>query len=357
MNLPETAVAYPRTAERLYSTLPSSQSTGGHHGPECWREFRPVRLVTMAMVVLGLVAVSLSAPNVAAASPGPRSGSAAIAWTACDPPGSGLECARVPVPLDWDKPNGKQIELAVIRHLASRPQERMGSMFVNPGGPGASGVGVVQGLSEMLDNWGGGRFDVVSWDPSGTNDGTPVNCFTSDTARDQFWKGTSIPITRAESKASTQTVDLARRRGEVNGDLLDHISTTTPRLPRSGRTARPRWGLTSNLRGPVLRDDDRPDLHQPVPEAHPGHGARRHRGPGRVHQERGGQGHQPVRLVRCGLRQVPGAVRNRRAGHCALAGHGETVAKRVARVFDTARTSSIPAPDAPTRPVPSTTPT
>ena len=40
-----------------------------------------------------------------------------------------MECARVSVPLDWDKPNGKQIELAVIRHLASRPAERIGSMF------------------------------------------------------------------------------------------------------------------------------------------------------------------------------------------------------------------------------------
>jgi hypothetical protein len=66
------------------------------------------------------------------------------------------------VPLDWDRPNGKKIELSVIRHLASRPAERIGSMFVNPGGPGASGVNFVQGLAEELDSWGAGRFDVVS---------------------------------------------------------------------------------------------------------------------------------------------------------------------------------------------------
>jgi hypothetical protein len=46
--------------------------------------------------------------------------------------------------LDWDRPNGKQIELAVIRHLTSRPQQRLGSMFVNPGGPGQSGVTLVR---------------------------------------------------------------------------------------------------------------------------------------------------------------------------------------------------------------------
>jgi len=59
----------------------------------------------------------------------------------------------VSVPLDWDKPNGKQIELAVIRHLASRPAERIGSMFVNPGGPGSSGVNIVEALVDDLDSW------------------------------------------------------------------------------------------------------------------------------------------------------------------------------------------------------------
>src|SRR5690242_10597182 len=105
----------------------------------------------LAVVALVVVAVSLSVPSSAAASPGPRVGSAVINWTTCDPPGSGMECARVAVPLDWDKPNGKKIELSVIRHLASRPAERMGSMFVNPGGPGASGVDLVQSLSDVLD--------------------------------------------------------------------------------------------------------------------------------------------------------------------------------------------------------------
>jgi len=117
------------------------------------REFRPVRLGTIAVVALAFVAVSLSAPSGAAASPAKGSASAAIAWTACDPPGDGLECARVSVPLDWDKPNGKQIELAVIRHLASRPAERIGSMFVNPGGPGSSGVNIVEALVDDLDSW------------------------------------------------------------------------------------------------------------------------------------------------------------------------------------------------------------
>ena len=64
-----------------------------------------------------------------------------------------MQCATVSVPFDWDHPEGKQIDLAVIRRLASRPKERIGSMFVNPGGPGSSGVNIVEALADDLDSW------------------------------------------------------------------------------------------------------------------------------------------------------------------------------------------------------------
>jgi pimeloyl-ACP methyl ester carboxylesterase len=303
-----------------------------------------VRLGTIVTVVLAFVAVSLSAPNSAAASPGPRGGSAAINWTACDPPGSGLECARVAVPLDWDKPHGKQIGLSVIRHLATRPAERIGSMFVNPGGPGASGVGIVRDLSDVLDRWGAGRFDVVSWDPRGTNDSTPANCFTSDAARDQFWAGASIPFTKAASKAyQRKTVDLARRCGQVSGDLLDHISTAdTARdldalrglvgddlLTYVGLSYGSMIGQTyinlfpTHIRAMVLDGIVDPVAYTKSAEA-------------RVTDQ--ASAFDAVFGTFLELCESAGA------GHCALAGHGETVAQRVARVFDTARRSSIPAP-------------
>ena len=60
------------------------------------------------------------------------------------------ECARIRVPLDWDRPNGRTISLAVIRHLASKPDERIGTLFINPGGPGSSGVGTGAGRSRRL---------------------------------------------------------------------------------------------------------------------------------------------------------------------------------------------------------------
>ena len=56
-------------------------------------------------------------------------------------------------------------------------------MFVNPGGPGDTGVGLVQGDPDGVDALGGGRFDVVSWDPRGTNASTRVRCFENSEAR------------------------------------------------------------------------------------------------------------------------------------------------------------------------------
>jgi pimeloyl-ACP methyl ester carboxylesterase len=137
-----------------------------------------------------------------------------------------LQCARIRVPLDWDRPRGRTISLAVIRHLASKPEQRIGTAFVNPGGPGDTGLGLLKGDPEGVDAIGGGRFDVVSWDPRGTNASTRVRCFRSPGSEERFWAGASIPLTRAASeRARRRRVALARRCGRLSGWLLPHIST------------------------------------------------------------------------------------------------------------------------------------
>ena len=191
-----------------------------------------VRKVLLAAAALaGVCLVALSAGDAGAAgapdrAPRANGVGAPIAWGECDPPGEDLQCARIRVPLDWDRPNGRTIRLALIRHLASRPEERIGTMFINPGGPGDTGVGLVSGDPDGLDAFGGGRFDVVSWDPRGTNASTRVRCFRSQRSESRFWAGASIPTTNAASERfSRKTADLARRCGEVSGWLLPHIST------------------------------------------------------------------------------------------------------------------------------------
>ena len=99
--------------------MPSKARIGGALP---WRTHRGLAVVLAALVVLAIVV-----PVGADAS---TRGLPSISWTACGPR---LECASVAVPLDWRHPGGPTITLAVVRHLASRPDRRIGSLFVNPG--------------------------------------------------------------------------------------------------------------------------------------------------------------------------------------------------------------------------------
>lgn len=184
---------------------------------------RPSRALTRgAIAALAILTVVTCAPGRAAAA----SVGDPIAWGACDSTSTGLQCARIQVPLDWDEPNGRTIELAVIRHLASKPEQRIGTLFINPGGPGDTGVGLVLGDPDGVDAIGGGRFDVVSWDPRGTHASTRVVCFRDQRDEARFWAGASIPLTHSASERQRRLVaDLTRRCGAISGWLLPHLST------------------------------------------------------------------------------------------------------------------------------------
>ena len=191
-----------------------------------------MRKVLLAAAALGgacLVALSAGDAGAAGApdrTPRANGVGAPIPWGECNPPGEDLQCARIRVPLDWDRPNGRTIALAVIRHLASKPEQRIGTLFINPGGPGDTGIGLVSGDPDGVDALGGGRFDVVSWDPRGTNASTRVRCFENRQSEARFWAGVSIPTTNAASmRYRRKSAALARRCGEVSGRLLPHIST------------------------------------------------------------------------------------------------------------------------------------
>jgi pimeloyl-ACP methyl ester carboxylesterase len=188
---------------------------------------RPL-LAAAALVAAGLVATSVEAAAAAGAESAGSAGAvgAPIDWAECNPPGEDLQCARIAVPLDWDDPDGRTISLALIRLFASKPDQRIGTLFINPGGPGDTGVGLLQGDPAGIDAIGGGHFDVVSWDPRGTNASTRVLCFDSQRDEARFWAGASIPTTRpASERFRKMAAELAERCGEVSGWLLPHIST------------------------------------------------------------------------------------------------------------------------------------
>src|SRR5690348_5570214 len=220
-------------------------------------------------------------------------------------------------------------------------------MFIDPGGPGASGVGIVRDGGPELSAWGRGRFNVVGWDPRGTNASDPVRCFTSKAAEDRFWRGAQIPVTAAASRAfARKAAALARRCGRVSGQLLDNISTedTARDLNRLRQLVGDRKltyvGLSyGSMIGQVYENMF----------------------PGRVRAMLLDSIVDPVKDTASAESRLASDVRSadgvffrqfvrqcQRAGRsrCALAGHSETVAQRVARLFGQARGAPIPAPHA-----------
>lgn len=99
---------------------------------------------------------------------------APVAWSACSP--AGYECGSVEVPLDYTKPGGRMIALAVKRRPATDTTTRIGSLFLNPGGPGSPGTQALETIVKDLDPSVGRRFDIVSWDPRGVGGSAPLTC-------------------------------------------------------------------------------------------------------------------------------------------------------------------------------------
>lgn len=86
----------------------------------------------------------------------------------------GLQCAYLEVPLDYADPNGRVIKIGLLRRPASDPASRIGSVMMNPGGPGASGMSIAAYLaSKIKDNEVGRRFDFVGFDQRGVGSSEP----------------------------------------------------------------------------------------------------------------------------------------------------------------------------------------
>ena len=153
---------------------------------------------------------------------------AGVEWASCAEAPPGYECARVSVPLDYDRPHAKRTELALARFPAQGPGERRGTVFVNPGGPGGSGVEMVLGgFGEFLGAALGGRFDVVGFDPRGVGSSDPIHCFDSENELGAFFAGVPVFPYRAQQRRpfferNTSLWPTCRSEREA---VLRHMST------------------------------------------------------------------------------------------------------------------------------------
>ncbi|CAA9298177.1 MAG: probable exported protease [uncultured Friedmanniella sp.] len=140
-----------------------------------------------------------------------------LAWKPC---GRQLQCASVLAPLDYDAPDGQALTLALSKRKATR-QPRLGTLFLNPGGPGGSGRGYV----DFFDVRGLEAYDVVGWDPRGVGSSTPVRCYGSGDLDRYFSVDVSPDDAAEEESLRAEVYAFGGACLEHSGPLLRHIST------------------------------------------------------------------------------------------------------------------------------------
>jgi pimeloyl-ACP methyl ester carboxylesterase len=148
-----------------------------------------------------------------------------IVWTACDgSTNTEVECGNIEVPFDYADPEQGSFVLYIKKHNAANPADRIGSMMVNPGGPGFGGSSLADDAEYYFSQDLIDRFDIIAWDPRGTGESTPaVNCV--DTF-DEYFGLDSPPETPEEKQALIDASQAFNDKcAENSGTILPFIST------------------------------------------------------------------------------------------------------------------------------------
>ncbi|MER5649936.1 alpha/beta hydrolase [Streptosporangium sp. NPDC002524] len=139
-------------------------------------------------------------------------------------PDPAQQCGKIKVPLDYAKPDGESIDIAVIRVKATDPAKRIGSLVFNFGGPGASGVDTMAQAAKAFSTLNG-RYDLVSFDPRGVGRSSGVQCGDSGVI-ERFTAMDTLPANeteRARSRETTKEFVTACQR--TSGRLLPYVGT------------------------------------------------------------------------------------------------------------------------------------
>ena len=141
---------------------------------------------------------------------------APLEWEEC----GGQECATLVVPMDHASPNGPTVEVALAR-IRAAVEPRIGMLVLNPGGPGGSGIEMLEWMGHWLaDPAFLGRFDLVGFDPRGVGRSTLVRCmddFDDEIAVLEPGDGLDVVMADAEERVA----DCLER----SGDLVHHVGT------------------------------------------------------------------------------------------------------------------------------------
>ncbi|MCV7354009.1 alpha/beta hydrolase [Mycolicibacterium fluoranthenivorans] len=190
------------------------------------------RGVVAAAMVLLLVAGCSNVVDGRAVISAPRPGSP-VQWSPCKAGSgearipSGADCGFLSVPVNYDKPDGEVAQLAMIRFKATG--EKVGTLFVNPGGPGESGVDAAVSMVGTLPDSVRQRFDLVGFDPRGVGSSKPALWCNSDEDNDRIRADPQVDYTPegvAHIEAETKAF-VARCQDKMGDEFLENIGTVS----------------------------------------------------------------------------------------------------------------------------------
>jgi pimeloyl-ACP methyl ester carboxylesterase len=146
-----------------------------------------------------------------------------LTWTSC---GGGFQCTSVQVPLDYAHPNAGTIAIAINRKPATDSANRIGSLLINPGGPGASGLQFVRDDVSALTALNQ-RFDLIGFDPRGVGQSAPVHCL--DATREAAYEALDPVLDDPQEKQAAIDADKEFAAGcqQLSGKLLPFMDTVS----------------------------------------------------------------------------------------------------------------------------------
>lgn len=145
-----------------------------------------------------------------------------ISWEEC---GASLECGYVDVPIDYTNIDSPTTSLYVVKHVALEPDSRIGSLLVNPGGPGFGGSYLAEAAENIYSPAILDSFDIIGWDPRGTGQSIPAIDCTDD--YDRFFAAGDITPDDPQERA--QIVELSEEFTQTcfdnNSEILPYVGT------------------------------------------------------------------------------------------------------------------------------------
>lgn len=143
-------------------------------------------------------------------------------WTDCQ---GGFQCATADVPLDYREPHGRTLTLAVVRKPAADPAKRKGTLFMQPGGPGNSGVDFVRNNYADLPAALRESFDVFGYDVRGVGRSSALTCFDDARYTRAVTEAKGVPGADAFGPALREAAEFDQACVDNSGALLPYVGT------------------------------------------------------------------------------------------------------------------------------------